>query len=158
MEEIEGWIVRLDGRPIYVLHGIAGIGKSTVAQTIAQRAANVGFLGASFFFSRNEDRRSNGKLFFSTIARQLSQYDPQFASSISAALERMPDAPTRGIRDQLKELIINPLRNLCRLRGRSVLIVIDAMDECDIQDAKEILNVLKQKVPELVTFKVFITT
>ena len=158
MEEIEGWIVRLDGRPIYVLHGIAGIGKSTVAQTIAQRAANVGFLGASFFFSRNEDRRSNGKLFFRTIARQLSQYDPQFASSISAALERMPDAPTRGIRDQLKELIINPLRNLCRLRGRSVLIVIDAMDECDIQDAKEILNVLKQKVPELVTFKVFITT
>ena len=158
MRKIAGWIGNVDGKPIYVLHGIAGIGKSTIAQTIAQRAAELGHLGASFFFSRNEDRRSNGKLFFSTIALQLSQYDPDFASSIGAALERTPDAPTRGIRDQLNELIINPLRDLCRLRGRSVLIVIDAMDECDIQDAKEILNVLKQKVPELVTFKVFITT
>ena len=156
--EIEGWIVRLDSRPIYVLHGIAGIGKSTVAQTIAQRAANLGLLGASFFFSRNEERRSNGKLFFSTIARQLSQYDPQFAGSIGAALERNPDTPTRAIRDQLNELIVNPLRDLCRLRGHSVLIVIDAMDECDVQDAKEILSVFKHKVPEFITLKVFITT
>lgn len=158
MRKIAGWIGSVDGEPIYVLYGIAGIGKSTIAQTIAQRAAELGHLGASFFFSRNEDRRSNGKLFFSTIALQLSQYDPDFASSIGAALERTPDAPTRGIRDQLNELIINPLHHLCRLRGRSVLIVIDAMDECDIQDAKEIVSLLKQKVPELVTFKVFITT
>ena len=158
MRKIAGWIGSVDGKPIYVLHGIAGIGKSTITQTIAQRAAELGHLGASFFFSRNEDRRSNGKLFFSTIALQLSQYDSEFASSIGAALERTPDAPTRGIRDQLHELIINPLRDLCRLRGRSVLIVVDAMDECDLQDAKEILSLLtREHVPQF-SFKVFITT
>jgi hypothetical protein len=160
LSEIAGWIGSADGQrlPIYVLHGIAGIGKSMIAQTIAQRAAELGYLGASFFFSRNEDNRKNGKLFFSSIALQLSQYDPEFASSIGAALERTPDAATRGIPDQLKELIINPLHDLCRLSSRSVLIVIDAMDECDIQDAKDILSLLAREVPRLVSFKVFITT
>jgi len=144
--------------PIYVLHGIAGIGKSTIAQTIAQRAAELGYLGASFFFSRNEEHRKSGKLFFSTIALQLSQYDPAFASSIGAALERMPDAATRRIPDQLKDLIIDPLRDLCHSNSRLVLIVIDALDECDVQDAKEILRLLRQEMPRLVSFKVFITT
>ncbi|KIM92164.1 hypothetical protein PILCRDRAFT_113762 [Piloderma croceum F 1598] len=160
LSKIAGWIGSEDGQrlPIYVLHGIAGIGKSTVAQTIAQRAAELGYLGASFFFSRNEDNRKNGKLFFSTIALQLSQYDSEFASSIGAALERMPDAATRGLPDQLKTLIIDPLRDLCRLGSRSVLIVIDAMDECDVQDAKDILSLLARELPRLVSFKAFITT
>jgi gluconate kinase len=144
--------------PIYVLHGIAGIGKSTIAQTIAQRAAELGYLGASFFFSRNEEHRKSGKLFFSTIALQLSQHDPAFASHIGAALERVPDAATRRIPDQLKELIINPLHEHCRSNSRLVLIVIDALDECDVQDGKEILNLLRQAMPQLAYFKVFITT
>lgn len=160
MSKIARWIGGLDGQrsPIYVLHGIAGIGKSTVAQTIAQRAAELGYLGASFFFSRNEEYRRNGKLFFSAIALQLSQYDPAFANKIGAALERMPDAATRRIPDQLKELIVNPLRDLCHSSSRSVLIVIDALDECDVQDAREILSLLAWEVPRLVSFKVFITT
>ena len=41
------------GKPIYVLDGIAGVGKSTVAKTVAQRAAGINSLGASFFFSRD---------------------------------------------------------------------------------------------------------
>jgi len=39
------------GKPIYILYGVAGIGKSTVAKTMAERAAKDGTLGASFFFS-----------------------------------------------------------------------------------------------------------
>ena len=41
--------------PLYVLDGIAGIGKSTVAITVAQRAAGINSLGATFFFSRDQD-------------------------------------------------------------------------------------------------------
>ena len=53
---------------IYVLSGLAGIGKSTVAQTIAERAANLGILGASFFFSRNEADQRSAEKFVTTIA------------------------------------------------------------------------------------------
>jgi len=98
--EIAVWIGSVDGSrsPIYVLDRIAGIGKSTIAQTVAERAAALDYLGASFFFSRNEEERKNGKLFFGTIAFQLSQYDHEFATRIGMALEhtRCCDEATAG--------------------------------------------------------------
>jgi hypothetical protein len=66
--EIEAWIVRRRWSSHQYTSRNCWHRKSTVTQTIAQRATNLGLLGASFFFSRNEDYRSNGKLFFSTIA------------------------------------------------------------------------------------------
>jgi hypothetical protein len=93
-----------------VLDGIAGIGKSTISQTVAERAAALHYLGASFFFSRNEDQRKSAKLFFGTITYQLSQYDPEFATSIGGMLEHAPDAATKRLSDQLRELIVDPLQ------------------------------------------------
>ena len=40
LSEIQEWTNNSGGRPIYVLYGVAGIGKSTVAKTVAERAAN----------------------------------------------------------------------------------------------------------------------
>lgn len=75
LEEIYSWIGSpIEGQPqMYVLDGLAGIGKSTVARTIAKEARKRGWLGASFLFSRNEDDRKSAKLFFGTIAFQLAQ-------------------------------------------------------------------------------------
>jgi hypothetical protein len=36
--------------------------------------------------------------------------------------------------------------------------VIDALDECEVQDAKQILNLLAQEIPRLASLKAFITT
>lgn len=160
MSGIASWLSDVDCRrsPIYVLHGIAGIGKSTIAQTVAERAAELGYLGASFFFSRNEERRKNAKLFFSSVAFQLSQHDPDFAIRIGMALEHAPDAASKRLPDQLKELIIDPL-----IGGRDpdscpILFIVDALDECEPYDGKEILTLLAQEIPRLGAFKVLITT
>ncbi|KAM6493378.1 hypothetical protein JOM56_011512 [Amanita muscaria] len=48
---------------MYVLSGLAGIGKSTVIYTLATQADERGLLGASFFFSRDYDDRNNAKGF-----------------------------------------------------------------------------------------------
>ena len=44
LSDIGEWIFAVTESLIYVLSGLAGIGKSTVAQTIAERAANLGIL------------------------------------------------------------------------------------------------------------------
>jgi hypothetical protein len=49
---------------------MAGIGKPSVAQSIAERAANLGILGVSFLFWGNEADRRSGK-FVAVIAFQL---------------------------------------------------------------------------------------
>lgn len=160
LREIANWLCVSDGHQsqIYVLDGIAGIGKSTVAQTFAERAAELGYLGASFFFSRNEDQRKNAKLFFSSIAFQLSLYDEHIATLISMALKQVPDAAGKRLRDQFKELIIDPLQTFCKADSHPILIIIDALDECEEWDAAEVLLLLIEKIHRLSSFRVLITT
>ena len=67
LADIGKWIRALDETRIYSLSGLAGIGKSTVAQTVAARADEVGYLGASFFFSRDEAARTSGKTMFANL-------------------------------------------------------------------------------------------
>src|ERR1700760_2895260 len=84
--DIETWITTGERPQMYLLSGLAGIGKSTVAFTIADRAKTAGRLGASFFFSRDEADRSNAKRFFTTIAFQLCLYNEEFAHAIGSVL------------------------------------------------------------------------
>lgn len=51
LDEIELWMYDFGGPPVYWLNGLAGTGKTTIAQTIAERAFADGLLGASFFCS-----------------------------------------------------------------------------------------------------------
>lgn len=68
LTEIKAWIHDPNmNKPIYVLYGIAGIGKTTVAQTVAEYAASQNMLGASFFFSRSKEDCSKGDYFVSTL-------------------------------------------------------------------------------------------
>src|SRR6266403_4727457 len=86
LKDISQWVPASDKPPIYVLSGLAGIGKSTIAQTVAARSDNLHSLGASFFFSRAEVDRRNAQKFFTTIAYQLCVYCAEFAQVIGSFL------------------------------------------------------------------------
>ena len=157
MAEIYSWYEGSDGQTqIYVLEGLAGIGKSTVARTVAKEAHERDWLGASFFFSRSEDDRKSAKLFFGTIAFQLSQYSQEISLRIAEALELKPDASGKHLQDQLRNLIIQPLQS-CKNKS-TILIVIDAFDECDKQDAQRLLSLLLQEIHKVPNLKIFFTT
>ncbi|KIL62294.1 hypothetical protein M378DRAFT_165827, partial [Amanita muscaria Koide BX008] len=146
---------------MYVLSGLAGIGKSTVAYTIASRAANLNLLGASFFFSRDEADRNNAKRFFTTIAYQLCVYNETFAKAIGGVLETTSEsvATMKNPQDQLQALILDPLRSIVRLPlFQPILIVVDALDECDEEDGISVLTGLSQLVRDLPPFRVILTT
>ena len=143
---------------MYALDGLAGIGKSTVARTVAQEMHRRGLLGASFFFSRSEDERKSAKLFFGTIAFQLSQYSQEIALRIGEALEDDPDASSKQLQDQLRNLIIQPLQSCENTSKSIILIVIDTLDECDEQDAERLLLLLLQEIRKVPNLKVFFTT
>lgn len=57
-ERITSWVMNVMSRDwdMMWLTGPAGVGKSTVAQTIAKHCQGIGRLGASFFFLRLNDR------------------------------------------------------------------------------------------------------
>src|SRR6266567_2887019 len=80
--DIQTWITTRPESQIYVLSGLAGIGKSTVAFTVADKAKKDGNLAASFFFSRDEAELNNAERFITTVAYQLCVYDNDFAQAI----------------------------------------------------------------------------
>ena len=154
MDEIELWTRDFDKPPVYWLNGLAGTGKSTIAQTIAERTFADGRLGASFFCSRDFDDRRSLQTIFPTLAIQLARKYPQFRSIFIQLVQSDPQIIRESLHGQMKKLIIQPLVE----SAVSTVIVIDALDECkDKEPASAILSVLGQFVAEVPTVKFFIT-
>ncbi|RXW19862.1 hypothetical protein EST38_g5961, partial [Candolleomyces aberdarensis] len=144
--------------PLYVLDGIAGIGKSTVAITVAQRAAGINSLGATFFFSRDQDDRKKSLGFVHTIAFQLACYDASYGQAIAAAINKQPDALDKVLAQQFSLLVAEPLHPLLEKRATPLVLVFDALDECVEPDASALLKLIISSVSQLPNTKVFLTT
>jgi len=152
--EIDSWLIGEQKQQIFWLNGLAGTGKSTIAQTFAETAFANGKLGASFFCSRNVEGRSNLQAIFPTLAFQLAyQYLP-FQDKLLKVLKTYPDVRQESLCSQMEKLIVGPLK-AARV---PTLIIIDALDECkDEEPASAILSILSHYVNEISTVKFFIT-
>ncbi|RXW22299.1 hypothetical protein EST38_g3544 [Candolleomyces aberdarensis] len=116
-------------KPIYVLDGIAGIGKSTVAKTVAQHAAAINSLGASFFFSRDHADRQQAADFVHTIAYQLACYDASYGKAIATAIDDHPESLHKIMAQQFSVLVAEPLSGMLKQRATPLVFVFDALDE-----------------------------
>ena len=141
-------------RHVFWLNGLAGTGKSTIAQTFSEMVANVGILGASFFCSRDYLDRRELKNIFPTLAYQLACRYPALRPHVIQAIKRDPTVASNTLISQLEDLIVGPLSS----SGISCVIVVDALDECiDDEPASAILSVLGRHVKRLSSVKFFIT-
>ncbi|KAF9644487.1 hypothetical protein BDM02DRAFT_3102845 [Thelephora ganbajun] len=154
LDQIELWTRDFDKPHVYWLNGLAGTGKSTIAQTIAERTFADGQLGASFFCSRDFEDRKNLQLIFPTIAVQLARKYTEFRSILVPLVQSDPAIVDESLYNQMKKLIVEPLEE----SAISTVIVIDALDECkDVEPASAILTVLGQFVSEIPKVKFFLT-
>lgn len=136
------------------LNELAGTGKSTIAQSIAERLFAEGVLRASFFCSRDFDDRSSLHFIFPTPAFQLARKYPDFRSHFVSLLRSDPDIVHESLCSQMEKYIVEPLRKTEVL----VAIVIDTLDECkDDEPSSAILSVLDPSVEEIPKIKFLIT-
>ena len=141
-------------QPVFWLNGLAGTGKSTIAQTFAETSFADGKLGASFFCSRDFDDRSNLQMIFPTLALQLAYQYPPFRRELLQVLRAHRNVGQESLCSQMEKLIVGPLR----AASIPTLIIIDALDECkDEEPASAILSVLSRYMPDIPTVKFFIT-
>ena len=154
LEEIESWTKDFKRSPVFWLNGLAGTGKSTITQTIAECAFAEGSLGASFFCSRDFEDRSDLHSLFPSLAFQLAHKYPQFRSHLVSLLRSDPDVVDESLYCQMKKLIVEPLQSA----AIPTVIVIDALDECkDEEPESAILSVLGRLVRQIPKVKFFIT-
>jgi hypothetical protein len=154
LDAIEYWTADFNKPSVYWLNGLAGTGKSTVAQTIAERAFADGQLGASFFCSRDFEDRSNLHFIFPTLAVQLARKYTDFRSLFVSLARSDPEITHDSLYNQMHELIVRPLKE----SKISTIIIIDALDECkDEEPASALLSVLGQFVDEIPQVKFLVT-
>ena len=148
------WAGDPQGQNVFWLNGLAGTGKSTIAQSFSETIADDGLLSASFFCSRDYLDRKELKNIFPTIAYQLACRYPHLRSHIIAIIQKDPTIAHTSLISQLENLLVKPLS----ASNISCIIVIDALDECvDDQPASAILSVLGRFVNQLPLVKFFIT-
>ncbi|KAF3076277.1 hypothetical protein CFAM422_001579 [Trichoderma lentiforme] len=134
IQQIEDWSSRPDSQSIFWLNGTAGTGKSTISRTIAQSFSNKSILGASFFFKRGEGDRGRASFLFTTIAAQLVRRIPSIAPEVREVIDLEPQIHEKPLRDQFQKLILDPLKSKPGCWSSNLLIVIDALDECGLDD------------------------
>jgi len=136
LKYLSDWIDRVieDQAKIMWMYGDVGAGKSTIAQTLAERC-NLRQLLASFFFSRNDGSRASHTSIVSTIVYQAARAIPGLKALVKAAVEENPQIFKQNIAVQMKELLVNPLnllvgRTELQTHTLPFLIIIDGLDEC----------------------------
>ncbi|KDR68995.1 hypothetical protein GALMADRAFT_77862, partial [Galerina marginata CBS 339.88] len=151
-EKIMSWILGLDPETrnalIMWIYGPAGSGKSAIAQTIAERCAEEGYLLASFFFFRSDPTRNHPRSFIPTIAYQIAANLPSFRERVVEKIDADPHIFNRSMAKQIVGLIIEPLEHLVSLgvfnESNSMrLIIVDGLDECEDRSGQlEILRTI----------------
>ena len=104
---------------------------------------------------------SSTSKFVSSLALQLAQRCPSFSDLIHKAISNNRGIVDKMLKDQWKELILDPLSKLDLKSIRTPLIlVIDALDECDEESGiQQVIQLLATtRVLQKVWFRIFITS
>jgi cell fate (sporulation/competence/biofilm development) regulator YmcA (YheA/YmcA/DUF963 family) len=113
LSQITEWISGDAAERVLWLSGPAGTGKSAIAHTIANWFDDLGGLGSCFCFDRDLKADKCHEKVFSTIARDLSDRDPEMRQTLAHAVEHANSLKnTTDVIQQWRKLFMEPLKKL----------------------------------------------
>jgi hypothetical protein len=121
------------------LNGMAGIGKSAIARTFAQRMEDEGLLGATFFVDRQVADRRDPHRIVQSFAYDLAVHDHSRLRALWSSLCSDPTITDKPLQDQVKKLIKEPLNGPS---SQALVMLIDGLDECTPSDGARLLSTL----------------
>ncbi|CAE6448323.1 unnamed protein product [Rhizoctonia solani] len=158
LDSLDSWLCNSAHSSIYWMNGMAGTGKTTVASTFCERVEQRKLLGASFFCTRSSAECRDVARILPTISYQLARYSIPFQSALCEIMEQNPDIGSKNILKQFEKLLKEPLQRAKDTIPNNLIVVIDALDECD--DRKEVELILDMLFHHLdhIPLKFFITS
>ncbi|KIJ65625.1 hypothetical protein HYDPIDRAFT_66323, partial [Hydnomerulius pinastri MD-312] len=137
-----------DAPRVCLLTGVAGSGKSAIAHTVARLYDQQLRLGSSYCFDTSHAAARHPGNFFSTIARDLSDHDPQYKESLWEVVKdnRALRTSTSPV-EQVEQFIARPSEHLDVIGP--ILVVVDALDESGDRTARQsLLSALSKQITE----------
>jgi hypothetical protein len=140
---------------IYWLKDAAGTGKTTVAATCARDWQVKQTLAGRFFFTPNSEASSGIDRFCTTVAKDIAFLVPSLDAVITAALDELSRRRC-GFHEQFERLIVKPLQS--SKLSHLVIFIFDALDNCDYDGRRILLNCLLEHLPSIPHVKVLLTS
>src|SRR5258708_3671231 len=150
IEDIMGWCRNVEHhwkKQVVLLTAAAGAGKSAVAHTIAHRCAEEDILLSSFFFRTGET--TSPEHLFSGIARSLAIKRESHCTILTSILEDAPSIATAAFEEQFRKLVLEPLRRRPPPEDTPLIIIIDALDECDEAASVTLARLFRDEIAKL---------
>ncbi|KAB5590911.1 hypothetical protein CTheo_5637 [Ceratobasidium theobromae] len=155
---METWSCDLDAPELYWMDGMAGTGKTTIACSFSKMLEGRKQLAASFFCTRTSPECRQVSRIVPTIAYQLARYSVPFQSTLCEILGNEPDIGSKNVVKQVERLLVEPLAKVREAMPDNLVVVIDALDECeDRHGVKLVLDLLFKFAPNL-PLKFFVTS
>ena len=144
LQDLQTWAYDSpSSKSICILNGALGTGKSSIASHFARLLRENGHLGAAFFFARGVEDLTSPRLFFQTLAYQLSQSQDALRTHILASVqEYLKLGSVQPVEYQGEHLLRRPLL-AAHGQGTPVVIVIDAVDECLDESSEHLPTLLR---------------
>ncbi|CUA78446.1 Ribosome assembly protein 4 [Rhizoctonia solani] len=137
LERLKTWARDPSAEPVYWINGMAGTGKTTIAYTLCDELDKTHELAASFFCTRLLPKCRDIRLIVPSIAYQLTRFSYPFRHALSKVVESNQMAHTRDLKRQFQTLITGPLETARHTLPPGIVVVIDALDECEDRDSIE---------------------
>lgn len=147
---------------LFWLHGKAGSGKTTVANTAAATAQQKGYLLSCFFCKRDDSYRSNPRNLLPTLAFRFAQQHDSYRVALMKFFHEGTDGvgivESADISTQLERLFTKLLPSIADPCLPHV-VVFDALDECGSpKEQRELMQALLKLSITVPWIKVFLTS
>jgi len=131
LEQTISWasngLEQTDGRNIYWIYGLPGIGKTSLAHSICSGLHDKEQLAGAFFCQRDDQELKEPRNILPTLIHKLAILFPPFRSVVAECLRNDPNVRPESMRPTL---FLDFVRKLPRLPTKTLVFVIDALDEC----------------------------
>jgi hypothetical protein len=162
LSEIMDWVANLQegNEPrqsnLYWFYGSPGIGKTSLAHSICEKLHDQKHLAGAFFCRRDDPNLSKPRNILPTLINKLAGIFPPFRSIVAERLRTDPHITPESMKPSV---FLDFIRNLPRCPKRTLVFVIDALDECgDDQSRPALLKVLNDAASQARWLRIIITS
>jgi hypothetical protein len=160
LKQIIAWVANgsegTNGKNTYWIYGLPGIGKTSLAHSICASLHDEEQLAGAFFCRRDDQELSEPRNILPTLIHKLAILFPPFRTVVAECLRKDPNITPESMRHTL---FLDFIRKLPRLPKRTLVFVIDALDECgSTQSRSDILRALTDAAAHAPWLKVIITS
>jgi len=154
------WVTNESGKNdkgnMYWIYGLPGVGKTSLAHSMCAILHEENHLAGAFFCQRDSQDLREPRNILPTLIYKLAEIFPPFRTIVAERLRRDTNLTPESMKDSL---LLDFIRDLPRCPQRTLVFVIDALDECgDDQSRRLLLRSLTDAAADAPWLKIIITS